>query len=177
MDKLADFLEIAGALIAIAFFIYPPTRRCLQKALRRFFSTTLGRIIILVIVLILVIILILVLAMLLTRISIDIAGKWEGLVMQSDGSVQVSVQLSIQEFCTPGQICGTYFSGGACEGDLEFVKLEGNTYQFVERLRNGPPLCATNGIQSLTLLSANELSLVYHHDISGLSASGVLLKK
>jgi len=38
MDKLSDFLGIAGAVLAILFFIYPKTRDWLQKKLQSIFS-------------------------------------------------------------------------------------------------------------------------------------------
>ncbi len=107
-----------------------------------------------------------------------IAGTWEGTVIAAGGGAQGTVQIFLSAACIPGQVCGTYFSAGVCKGELRLSKVDGLVYTFIEHRLEGPPQgCQEGGTQQLTPITANELSLTYHNEQLGWTASGVLYRK
>ncbi|MCB0213775.1 MAG: hypothetical protein KDJ52_30820 [Anaerolineae bacterium] len=91
----------------------------------------------------------------------EIAGDWTGITTWND--LELRTNLSIQQNCVVGEICGTHRSeeGYYCAGNLVLSKIEGDTLIFIEQDEYGNVPdggCEDGAIQHIRLLSPEKLS-------------------
>jgi hypothetical protein len=99
-----------------------------------------------------------------------IAGEWTGKTVGiDDPSFSTQIDLSIDEGCTVGKLCGTVSAPDfPCNGDIALESIIGNTYTFIEQNMQGSSSCFSGAFDYIRLLPDDTLSWQFFY----ISASG-----
>jgi hypothetical protein len=106
-----------------------------------------------------------------------IAGNWIGIEGYADGHFQTKAELSIENNCAIGSMCGSiYFPELSCRGDLSLSKIEAQTFVFIEHMETK---CQdpNEGFDYLRLLEDGTLLLNYRFPDGKEGASGILKRQ
>jgi hypothetical protein len=106
-----------------------------------------------------------------------IAGEWTGTAVGiDDPSFSTQIDLSIDEGCTVGKLCGTVSAPDfPCNGDIALESIIGNTYNFIEQNMQGSSSCFSGAFEYIRLLPDDTLSwqfsyITYSGEQTGSSA-------
>jgi len=109
------------------------------------------------------------------------AGKWAGTITGKNSSFSTTVEISIEQNCESGNVCGTITAPLlSCSGELFLEQIRDQTYVFVEQGMTGAALCESGTYEYVHLEANGTLSLntVYTSPSGEESeSSGTLIKQ
>jgi len=70
-----------------------------------------------------------------------IVENWVGTTGGKGHTYTIPIEVSIRPGCTVGKVCATAAATKICSGDIALVKIDGNTFVFVEQNMGGESYC------------------------------------
>jgi hypothetical protein len=89
-----------------------------------------------------------------------IAGQWAGTIAGKNSSFSTTVEISIEQNCESGNVCGTVTAPLlSCSGELFLKQIQDQTYVFVEQGMAGAALCESGTYEYIHLEANGTLLL------------------